>query len=88
MDISSVSQYTRDAMYELVENQKDLLALIHLGDIAYDIEDNNGTKGDDYFRSIEKIAANIAYMVLAFLCIMSPLKWTPGNHESAHNFSA
>ena len=53
-------------MYELINNQQKLITMFHLGDIAYDIEDNNGTKGDDYFRIIEEISANIPYMVNHF----------------------
>ncbi len=34
-----------------------------MGDVAYDLEDDNGTKGDTYFRVIEPIIANMSYMV-------------------------
>jgi hypothetical protein len=47
-----------------------------MGDIAYDIEDNNGEKGNNYFRELEPVISNISYM------------YTPGNHEAPHNFSA
>ena len=43
--------------------------MIHLGDIAYDLEDNNGTKGDTYFRETENIMANIPYLVKIFYCV-------------------
>jgi len=35
-----------------------------MGDMAYELEGNNGTKGDDYFRAIEKWASRIPYMVI------------------------
>lgn len=44
-------------------------AILHVGDFAYDMPDDNGRVGDAFMRQIEPIAANVPYMVV------------PGNHE-------
>jgi hypothetical protein len=49
--------------------------ILHVGDMAYDMNDDNARYGDQYMNSIEPIAAYIPYMTC------------PGNHESAYNFS-
>ena len=51
------------------EEEYDLLIL--LGDYSYDIFDNNGQKGDDFFEAMEPILTK------------SPFVLTPGNHETA-----
>ncbi|XP_014275560.1 acid phosphatase type 7 [Halyomorpha halys] len=50
-------------------------AVIHVGDLAYDMDTDNGKFGDEFMRQIEPIAAHVPYMVC------------PGNHEEAYNFS-
>jgi len=50
-------------------------AILHVGDFAYDMNDDDGRVGDEFMRQIESIAAYVPYMV----CV--------GNHESAYNFS-
>jgi hypothetical protein len=50
-------------------NEYDMV--VHLGDIAYNLE----TNGDDFMKMIEPISSKIPYMT------------TPGNHEVANNFS-
>ncbi len=37
-----------------------------MGDVAYDLEDDNGTRGDTYFQVIEPFVSNISYMVSIF----------------------
>jgi hypothetical protein len=49
--------------------------LLHLGDFAYDLMDNNGAVGDTFFDQIEPIASNVPYM------------GCPGNHERHNNFT-
>ena len=49
--------------------------IIHNGDIAYDLFENNGTNGDNYLNKMQFINARIHYMT------------TPGNHERYYNFS-
>lgn len=51
------------------EEEYDLLVL--LGDYAYNIFDNNGQKGDDFFEAMEPILTK------------APFVMTPGNHETA-----
>ncbi|KPM08263.1 iron/zinc purple acid phosphatase-like protein 1 [Sarcoptes scabiei] len=50
-------------------------AIFHLGDLAYDLPDQNGWRGHNFMRSIESIASRVPYMVC------------PGNHEQLNNFS-
>ena len=51
-------------------------AVLHIGDMAYNIFDENGKRGDRFGREKEFIAANYPYMTL------------PGNHEDHWNFTA
>ncbi|XP_014257368.1 acid phosphatase type 7-like [Cimex lectularius] len=58
---------------EIQRNMYD--AVIHVGDMAYDMNDNNGRVGDEFMRQLQPIASYVPYMVC------------PGNHEEAYNFS-
>ncbi|UJR35793.1 hypothetical protein I4U23_028541 [Adineta vaga] len=49
--------------------------ILHVGDMAYDMNSDNARFGDEYMNAIESIAGYIPYMTC------------PGNHESAYNFS-
>ncbi|XP_063969933.1 acid phosphatase type 7-like [Lytechinus pictus] len=49
-------------------------AVIHVGDFAYDLHDEEGKVGDDFMNRIQDIAAVLPYMTC------------PGNHEIAHDF--
>ncbi|XP_015910292.2 acid phosphatase type 7 [Parasteatoda tepidariorum] len=50
-------------------------ALLHVGDMAYNMDTDNARVGDEFMRQIESIAAYLPYQV----CV--------GNHEQAYNFS-
>ncbi|XP_047740593.1 acid phosphatase type 7 [Hyalella azteca] len=50
-------------------------AVLHVGDMAYDMISDNGSMGDAFMEQIEPVAAYLPYMTC------------PGNHESAYNFS-
>lgn len=50
-------------------------ALLHCGDLAYDLWKGEGQVGVDWMKSIEGVAAYLPYMV------------SPGNHEQRYNFS-
>ncbi|KAG5857606.1 hypothetical protein ANANG_G00021220 [Anguilla anguilla] len=50
-------------------------AILHIGDFAYDMDEDNGRIGDEFMSQIQSIAAYVPYMTC------------PGNHESAYNFS-
>jgi hypothetical protein len=41
----------------------DLQCIIELGDIAYNVEDDKGARGDNYFRAIEPITTRYPWMV-------------------------
>jgi len=58
-----------------VLNGPRLDAILHAGDIAYDLHLAQGSIGDSFQTDIESIASQVPYMV------------APGNHESAFNFS-
>uniref|UniRef100_A0A1I8BYK0 Purple acid phosphatase n=1 Tax=Meloidogyne hapla TaxID=6305 RepID=A0A1I8BYK0_MELHA len=49
--------------------------ILHVGDLAYDLDTDQGNFGDEFMRQIEPAAAYAPYMVVV------------GNHESAYNFS-
>lgn len=46
-------------------------AIIHVGDFAYNMENNNGDVGDAFLRMLEPIASQVPYMTAV------------GNHEQA-----
>ena len=50
-------------------------AILHCGDLAYDMDSSDGRVGDAFSRDLEPIASSVPYMV------------SPGNHERAYNFS-
>ncbi|XP_071079882.1 acid phosphatase type 7-like isoform X1 [Haliotis cracherodii] len=50
-------------------------AVLHVGDLAYDLDANNSRIGDAFMRQIQTIAGYLPYMTC------------PGNHENAYNFS-
>ena len=49
--------------------------VIHVGDMAYDMAEENGGRGDDFMKQIEPIGSIVPYMTC------------PGNHEQHYNFS-
>ena len=58
---------------DISEGSYDLV--IHVGDMAYDMAEENGGRGDVFMEQIEPIASVVPYMVC------------PGNHEHHYNFS-
>ncbi|XP_054714033.1 acid phosphatase type 7-like [Uloborus diversus] len=58
---------------EVQKNHFDVL--LHVGDIAYNMDTDNARVGDEFMRQMEPIAAYVPYMT----CV--------GNHEYAYNFS-
>lgn len=57
------------------EVEKDMYdTVFHIGDLAYDLHERDGEQGNDFMRSIEKVASKVPYMTC------------PGNHEHAGNF--
>eukprot|EP01116_Phalansterium_solitarium_P013017 TRINITY_DN2984_c0_g3_i1.p1 TRINITY_DN2984_c0_g3~~TRINITY_DN2984_c0_g3_i1.p1 ORF type:complete len:415 (+),score=146.40 TRINITY_DN2984_c0_g3_i1:1586-2830(+) len=49
--------------------------ILHVGDMAYDMDDDNGRLGDAFMNMIQPLAAHLPYQA----CL--------GNHEVAYNFS-
>ncbi|XP_028155946.1 acid phosphatase type 7 isoform X2 [Ostrinia furnacalis] len=49
--------------------------ILHVGDFAYDMNEQEGRVGDAFMRKLQPVAARLPYMTC------------PGNHESAYNFS-
>lgn len=50
-------------------------AIVHIGDIAYDLDDKGGSVGNTFGKLIQELSAIKPYMTL------------PGNHENAANFT-
>ncbi|XP_037073099.1 acid phosphatase type 7-like [Pollicipes pollicipes] len=50
-------------------------AVLHIGDFAYDMDDDDGKVGDEFMRGVEPVAGHVPYMTVA------------GNHEKHSNFS-
>ncbi|KAI8373126.1 Metallo-dependent phosphatase-like protein [Radiomyces spectabilis] len=55
------------------EHTHDFVAMV--GDQAYDMADQNGSKGDQYMNFVQELYARL------------PFLGTPGNHESLYNFT-
>jgi hypothetical protein len=65
----SVTQLTLESQNNVYDQ------ILHVGDFAYNFEDNNGQVGDEFMATIEPFAAHVPYMIAA------------GNHEAHANFS-
>jgi hypothetical protein len=64
------------ATRRLLEQEADLGAfdaVVHIGDIAYDLHDNYGEVGDHYLRMMQTVISRAPYMTI------------PGNHEVYNN---
>lgn len=70
-DLGNIFAYTLGAIQQdAVMQKKDKFHFaIHLGDFAYDLNDNDGKMADAFFRQIEPVASSMPYQVCA------------GNHE-------
>jgi hypothetical protein len=68
MDITNNSIPTIAKIKTLDSTEYDLM--LHIGDFAYEIEDNSGKKGDDFFQTMSLTTAKLPYVI------------TPGNHEN------
>jgi hypothetical protein len=70
--------YWSEPTRNLIKKEADLGsfdAIVHLGDIGYDLDGKGGSVGNKYGRLIQEFAAIKPYMTL------------PGNHEKASNFT-
>lgn len=66
----ALSELLNDAKSENVFD-----GVLHLGDIAYDLHNQKGAKGDIFMNTLQPVTANYPYMNIV------------GNHESNGNFS-
>lgn len=64
--LARLQKETQLGMYDVI---------LHIGDFAYDLHEDNARIGDEFMRQIQSIAAYVPYMTC------------PGNHESTYNFS-
>ena len=71
-DNTNNNNITAKSIYSNIDN---IDFIIHNGDIAYDMFENNGTVGDKFLNKMEFITSRMYYMT------------TPGNHERYSNFS-
>lgn len=62
-------------MLQEVMKADEILGFMHLGDIAYELQHNQGLVGDHFLNMIQPLAANYPYLVV------------PGNHDAYDNFS-
>ena len=70
----SQGQNTRNLLVEELDSTH-YDAVLHAGDIAYNLEDLAGMVGDNWLNMVQPIAASVPYMTL------------PGNHESFDHYS-
>lgn len=68
MDLTIYSSATVGRLMQL--NVDDIDIVMHVGDFAYEIEDDGGNNGDAFFEQMSKKTRMIPYIV------------TPGNHEN------
>lgn len=66
---------TFNLMKTMTETEE-ILGVIHMGDIAYNLDSQQGLIGDKFLNMIKPIASSHAYMTV------------PGNHEKANNYTA
>ncbi|MBN3304980.1 acid phosphatase type 7 isoform X2 [Amia ocellicauda] len=64
--LARLQKETQLGMYDII---------LHIGDFAYDMHEDNARIGDEFMRQVEAIGAYVPYMTC------------PGNHENAYNFS-
>jgi len=74
MGIGDFSKQTRNLL-ETYTQTGAIDAVIHLGDIGYDLDSRQGRVADQFLHEIQPIASHIPYMVV------------PGNHEHYDNFT-
>ena len=74
MGVGGNSSDVREHLHELSVNRY-IDAVLHVGDMAYSLNDKWKQTADRYFTEMEPIAAYVPYMVF------------PGNHERSENFT-
>jgi hypothetical protein len=69
-----IGQMTFDLIMSSLQT-KEIMAVVHLGDMGYDLPDHQGNIGDKFMNMIQPLAAYYPYMTV------------PGNHEGKKNFT-
>jgi predicted MPP superfamily phosphohydrolase len=67
------------ATWAVIQSRLDTLtvdAIIHVGDIAYDLFDDDNRLGDNYMNTLEPVVSRVPYMVVA------------GNHEEPDDYQS
>uniref|UniRef100_A0A915DB86 Purple acid phosphatase n=1 Tax=Ditylenchus dipsaci TaxID=166011 RepID=A0A915DB86_9BILA len=64
-----------EVLNTLEAQDNDFDVILHVGDLAYNLDTDEGKFGDEFMRQIEPAAAYVPYMTVV------------GNHENAYNFS-
>lgn len=72
--VSDFGTHTLDFIQDYAKSVP-MQAMLHLGDIAYDLHDSDGQNGDDFLEQIQPVTSRFPYMVI------------PGNHEDYRNFT-
>uniref|UniRef100_A0A0N5AGB1 Purple acid phosphatase n=1 Tax=Syphacia muris TaxID=451379 RepID=A0A0N5AGB1_9BILA len=73
-DLGNVNARSLGKIQQYAQRHK-IDMVLHIGDMAYNLDTDNGRFGDQFGRQIEPVAAYIPYMTVV------------GNHENAQNFS-
>lgn len=60
---------------QIAARKGELDMVLHVGDMAYDFDSDNGRNGDAWMRDIQPLSAAVPYMV------------SSGNHEAGNNFN-
>jgi len=68
MDLTAYATDTISQITNMNSGQYDMF--FHVGDFAYNIEDNAGQRGDDFFNRMSQTMRSVPYII------------TPGNHEN------
>jgi acid phosphatase type 7 len=63
-------------LYRRMAEVQEILAIVHLGDIGYNLDSSEGMVGDKFLDMVEPVAASHAYFTV------------PGNHERFDNFTS
>ena len=72
LGIGKNSKYANQALLQETK-RRDFAGIIHMGDIGYNLDTDDGHVGDDFMNSIQPFAATYSYLV------------SMGNHEYKNN---
>jgi hypothetical protein len=73
MGVGSNSSDSRELLIKMTQH-REIVGVLHLGDIGYNLYDLGGYRGDEFLEDIEPVSSRVAYMTM------------PGNHEHSDGF--